>query len=114
MKKLDLKIQIDEKMLPKDTTVIDTAINYLLTAVNRAINKPDARGMATNNANMDTQRIIARIMRVLDGHKDGIAEIEDSDFDFIYKKFHQAEFPVGRDISPILFELENKLNEANK
>lgn len=112
MKKLDLNIVMDEKFYGKDVKIVDSAINMLLSAVNRAINKPDTKGMPSTTSNMDVQRKLARIMRILDDNKEGIVELEDDDFDFIYKKFHQSEFPVGRDITPILFEIEKKLDET--
>jgi len=112
MRKLNLNVEVEEKELSEGMAKIDYVISCLLSAVNRAINKPDSKGMATNMSGMDVQRRIARIMRILDGHKEGIVELEDSDFDFIYRKFHQAEFPVGREITPMLEKLENKLDEA--
>jgi hypothetical protein len=112
MKKLDLNIVLDKSITRSNENAVEVAINWLLTAVNRAINKPDQKGNPTIMSNMDTQRKVARIMRVLDGHKDGIVNVEDGDFDFIYSKFHKAEFPVGRDVSLVLESIEQRLDKA--
>jgi hypothetical protein len=115
MKKVNLNIDIDKKVFGKDTIPVDIAINIIMNGINRAINEPDSSGRATKSVGMDIQRQVARIIRVLDSHIDGIVELDDADYDFIYRKLHKDKlFPVGRDISPILEQIENKFDEAKK
>ncbi len=61
---------------------------------------------------MEVQRRYNKVMEQLEEHKNGIAEIEDDDFDFLDRKFHQHEMSVQRDISKILVGIEDALNKA--
>lgn len=114
MKKVDLNIQCkevkDEK--GKITLPSDLAKRWITIMIERAINKPDNQGRATQQANMDTQRRCFKVLNILDNAENGIATFDDDDFDFLYRKFHQAEIAFQKDIAEILCQVEKALDKA--
>lgn len=133
MKKLDLNIELDEKVLRKvedgvdkdnhpkfkdeEVPACDVAIQWLSVMVERAINKPKldtrtGRLVPTVEVSMPTQRVYGKMMDALEKHKDGIAEMEDDTFEFLDRKFHQAEISVQREINRILVRLDSLINKA--
>ena len=134
MKKLNLNIKLDEKVMkqvedgvdkdgkPKfkevEVPAYEVSIQWLSVMMERAINKPkvdvrSGRLVPTVEVQMSTQRKYGKIMDALEAHKNGIAELGDDDFDFLNRKFHQAEISVQREINRILVRLDDNINKAN-
>ena len=81
--------------------------------VERAINKPDTRTrQATSASKLEVHRRYFKLMDVLEAKKEGIAEMSDEDFDFLDRKYHQAELPLQKDISEILVTIDDAINKA--
>ena len=117
MKKLDLNIKLGEVVKSedgkRDLTGVEVALRWIGNMLERAINKPDPKtGRATLAVNMDVQRKYFKVMDTLEKHKDGIVEVEDDTFDFLNRKFHQAELPVFKGVAAILVSIENAINKA--
>jgi len=133
MKKLNLNIKLDEpvknrvedgvdkdnkpKFKEVDVPAHDVAINWISVMVERALNKPkvDARTgrlVPTVEVSMPIQRMYGKMMDALEAHKEGIAEIDDDIFDFLDRKFHQAEISVQREINRILVRIDDAINKA--
>jgi hypothetical protein len=132
MKKLDLNIVLDEKVMrqvedgvdkdnkPKfrdeEVPAYDVSINWISVMVERAINKPkvnmQGRLVPTVEVSMPIQRAYGKMMDALEAHKDGIAEMDDEVFDFMDRKFHQAEISVQREVNRILIRLDDVINKA--
>ena len=133
MRKLDLNIKlvepikrrleddVDEKGKPKFREEVvpnyEVAIQWISVMIERAINKPrpdmrTGRLIPTVEVTMAVQRRYNKVMDALDAHKDGVAEMEDDDFDFLDKKFHQAEMSVQRDVNKILVSIDDNILRA--
>ena len=117
MKKLNLNIKVSKPIKSEDgktdMTPQETSVRWIGLMLERAINKPDPRTRAaTTTVRMEVQRKYFKVMTALEDAKDGIASVEDDDFNFLDSKYHQAEMPVGRDISEILVAIDDKINEA--
>lgn len=133
MKKLDLNISLDEpikqrvedgkdeKGQPKfkeiDVKPTEVAIQWIGVMLERAINKPKVdvrtgRLVPTVEVSMPVHRKYGKVMDALESHKEGIAEMEEDDFDFLDRKFHQAEISVQRDMNKVLIEIDNKIIQA--
>lgn len=117
MKRLDLNIKLKEPVMDekgkKPLQACEVAKRWIGIMLERAINKPDARTrQATMGSNLAVHRKYYKVMDALDGAKLGIVEIEDDDFDFMDRKFHQAELPLQKDISEILVVIDNAINKA--
>lgn len=116
MKRLDLNITLREPVKgEKDGEVVEPrklAIQWIGVMLERAINKPDNMGRSTKSVSMDLQRKYYKIMNILETHKDGVVELEDEDFNFLDRKFHQAELPIQKNIAEILVKIEDVLNKA--
>jgi len=112
MKKLDLNLEVGEKHLGAEKDKVKIVINWILGALSRSINKPDTKGNPTSLSNIDVQRRYAKITHLLNAQKDGVIEMDDDDFSFLHKKFHQAEFPVGSDVSVLLADISKRLDEV--
>ena len=133
MKKLNLNIKLDEpvknrvedgvdkdnrpKFKEVDVPAHDVAINWISVMVERALNKPKVdvrtgRLVPTAEVSMPTQRMYGKMMDALEAHKEGIAEIDDDIFDFLDRKFHQAEISVQREINRILVRIDDAINKA--
>ncbi|KKM95752.1 hypothetical protein LCGC14_1185090 [marine sediment metagenome] len=116
MKKIDLNIKVDEPVKgedKKDMSAPEVAIRWIGIMVERALNKPEPKtGRPTLTANMDVQRKYFKLMDALDKHKDGIAELEDDVFQFLDRKFHQAEIAAQLDVTKLLVYIENAINKA--
>ena len=133
MKRLDLNIKLDEKVLrqvqdgtdkdgkPKfreeEVPAYDVAVQWISVMVERAINKPkiDIRSgqlRPTVEVSMPVHRQYGKMMDALEGHKEGIVEMDDDLFDFMDRKFHQAEISVQREVNRILIRLDDAINKA--
>lgn len=116
MKKVDLNIKLSKPAKDEKGAIrkpCEVAIQWIGIMLGRAINKPDPKtGNPTVVSNMEVQRKYFRVMNTLDAHKKGIVEIEDDDFNFLDRNFHQAEMAVQRDIAEVLVAIEDALNEA--
>ena len=133
MKKLNLNIKLSEpvkrrvddgkdaqgkpKFREEEIPSYDVSLQWLSVMMERAINKPrpdvrTGRLIPTVEVTMAVQRRYNKVMTALEVHKDGVAEIEDDDFEFLLKKFNQAEISVQRDVNVILIELDKRLLEA--
>lgn len=133
MKKLDLNIKLDEAVMrqvqdgtekdgkPKFKEEVvpayDVAVQWISVMVERAINKPKVdirtgRLVPTVEVSMPVHRQYGKMMDALEGHKEGIAELDDEVFDFMDRKFHQAEISVQREVNRILIRLDDAINKA--
>lgn len=115
MKTLDLNIKLKEEVKDGDKVMkgYEVAIRWIGVMLERALNKPDPKTMRPTVAvNMDTQRKYFRVMDKIDNHKEGIVTMEDEDFTFLDRKFHQAEIPIQKDVTEILVKVEDALNKA--
>lgn len=133
MKTLDLNIKLDEKVLksvedgvgkdgaPKfkevEVAAPEVAINWISVMVERAINKPKVdvrtgRLVPTVEVGMAVQRAYGKMMDQLEAQKDGVVELDDEVFDFLDRKFHQAEISVQREVNKILVRIDDKINLA--
>ena len=117
MKRLDLNILLKEEVLDesgkKPLPPVEVAIRWIGIMLERSINKPDPRTrQATTGANLDVHRKYFRLMDKLEKHVNGIVELEDDDFSFLDRKFHQAELPVQKDICEILVGVEDAINTS--
>ena len=134
MKRIDLNIKLDEKVMrqvedgvekdgkPKfkevEVPAYDVAVQWISVMVERAINKPkvdirSGRLVPTVEVSMPVQRTYGKMMDCLEAHKEGIAEMDDELFDFMDRKFHQAEISVQREVNRILIRLDDAINKAN-
>ena len=132
-RKLDLNIKLDEKVMrqiqdgvEKDgkpkfreeaVPAYDVSIQWISVMVERAINKPKVdvrtgRLVPTVEVSMPVHRVYGKMMDALEGHKEGIAEMDDEVFDFMDRKFHQAEISVQREVNRILIRLDDAINKA--
>lgn len=132
MKTLDLNIKLDEKVMKQVTkgrdkegkpivevveaSSAEVAVNWLLNMVERAINKPrvasNGQLVPTVEVTFPIQKAYARLVDALESHKDGVVNMEDEVFDFLNRKFHQAEISVQRDVNRILVRLDDAINKA--
>ena len=116
VKRLNLKIKTKNPVEDTDKKVMapeELAIKWISIMIERALNKPDPRtGQPTVFSGMDAQRKYFKVIGALEAHKDGIVELEDDDFSFLDRKFHQAELLVQRDISEVLVAIEDEINKA--
>ena len=117
MKKIDLNIELSEDVMDEDGKTklkgYEVAIRWISIMIERALNEPDPKTQRPTVAvNMDVQRKYFKVMDVVDRHKDGIVELEDDDFSFLDRKFHQAKISVQREINKILVNIENAMNKA--
>jgi len=133
MRHLDLNIKLDEKVMkqvedgvekdgkPKFKEEVvpayDVAVQWISVMVERAINKPKVdmrtgRLVPTVEVSMPVQRQYGKMMDALESHKEGIAEMDDELFDFMDRKFHQAEISVQREVNRILIRLDDAINKA--
>ena len=116
MKKLNLNITLKEPVKDdnqKELKGCDVAIRWIGIMVERALNLPDIKTMRpTVSVGMQVQRKFYKVMDVLESHKDGIVEMEDDLFDFMSRKFAQAEIPIQRDITEILIKIDDVINKA--
>lgn len=135
MRKINLNIKLDEKVfkqvedgLDKDNKpkfkevecpACEVAINWLSVMMERAINKPkvdirSGRLVPTVEVQMPTQRRYGKVMDALEANKDGIAELDDENYNFLNSKFHQAEISVQREINRILIRLDDAIDQAKE
>ena len=133
MKKIDLNIKLDEKVMRqvedgvnKDGTpktkeevvpAYDVAIQWISVMVERAINKPKVdvrtgRLVPTVEVSMPVHRTYGKMMDALEANKQGMVEMDDDIFDFMDRKFHQAEISVQREVNRILIRLDDVINKA--
>lgn len=133
MKKLDLNIKLDETVMrqvqdgvdkegkPKFREEVvpayDVAIQWISVMVERAINKPkiDVRSgqlRPTVEVSMPVHRAYGKMMDELESHKDGVAEMNDDVFDFMDRKFHQAEISIQREVNRILIRIDDMINKT--
>ena len=133
MKKLDLNIKLDEKVLKQiedgtdkdgkmkfkeeEVPAYEVAINWISVMVERAINKPKVdprtnRLVPTVEVSMQTQRAYGKMMDALESHVGGVAEMDDENFDFMDRKFHQAEISVQREVNKLLIRIDDAINKA--
>ena len=117
MKKLNLNIKLNEPVKSEDGKTdlksCEVAVRWIGVMLERAMNKPDLKTMRPTLAvGMDVQRKYFRVMDKLESHKDGIVEFEDDDFNFMDRKFHQAEIPLQRDVTEILVQVDDAINKA--
>jgi hypothetical protein len=133
MKRLDLNIKLDEKVMkqvedgvdksgqPKykevEVSAVEVAINWISVMVERAINKPKVdvrtgRLVPTVEVSMQTQRAYFKMMDALENNKGGVTEMEDEVFDFLDRRFHQAEISVQREVNRILIRIDDAINKA--
>ena len=133
MKKIDLNIEIPQKDIfdemkfkkdnpelyekyvlpPTEESCLKIVINWISNMIERAINSPDPKtGRATKTASMDVHRKYNKVMDCIEKNEDGIVKIEDDDFKFLNRKFHQAEIPVQRDINQILIPISDAIKRA--
>jgi hypothetical protein len=85
--------------------------------VERAINKPklnNATGRLTPTVevSMSVHRVYGKMMDALEAQKNGIVEMDDDTFDFMDRKFHQAEISVQRDVNRLLLLVDDAINRA--
>ncbi|GAF69457.1 unnamed protein product, partial [marine sediment metagenome] len=100
-----------------DEKPVDVAIRWIEFMVSRAINKPKfnermGRMMATVEVTMDVHRKYGRVMNALDGHKEGMVEMEDADLSFLQSKWDKAEIAVGGDGSKLLLVVDRAVHGA--
>lgn len=118
MKKLDLNIDVKVDKEEKDAegkllSVVNIAIMWMGAMMERSMNKPDPRtNRPTACVGMQQQKKYFRVMQVLEGHKDGLVEMEDDDFSFLDKKFHGAEMPIQKGVTGALVAISNLINKA--
>ena len=117
MKKLNLNIKLSSPVKSEDgksdEEPREVALKWIGLMVERAINKPDPRTrQATVVVKLEVQRRYFKLMDTLEKAKDGHATLEDEDFDFMDRKYHQAEMPVQREISEILVAVDDEINKA--
>ena len=112
MKKLDLNIdiEIDEK---EEASKVSLAIMWIGVMLERSLNKPDPKtNRPTAQVGMEQQRKYYKVMTSLEGHKDGIVEMEDDVFAFLDRKYHQAEMPIQKGVTKALVSLSDAINKA--
>ena len=114
MKKLDLNIEVEVPVKEGEKTLspVEIAIKWIQIMLERALNKPETNGRATKMVPLDMHRKYDKVMTALEKHKDGISELEDEDFNFLDKKFKEAEIPVQRGVSEVLIQIEDALDKA--
>lgn len=117
MKTLNLNIKLDEPVKSddgkEDLSPCKVATRWIGIMLERAINKPDIKTMRpTVGVTMEIQRKYFKVMDGLDAHKNGIVELEDDDFGFLDRKFHQAEMPLQRNLVSVLVQIEDAINTA--
>jgi len=133
MKRLDLNIKLDEKVMkqvedgvdkagnPKlkavEMPAYDVAIQWIAVMIERSINRPkihpeSGRMAPTVEVAMAVHRRYAKVMDALEAHKEGIVDMEEEDFSFLESHFNKAEISVQRDINKILIRLDDVINKA--
>lgn len=115
MKKLDLNIILKESVKEGDKELkgYEVASRWIGVMLERSLNKPDPKTMRPTVAvNMDVQRKYFKVMDKVESTKDGMIELEDDEFAFLDRKYHQAEIPIQKDISEILVRIDDAINKA--
>ncbi len=118
MKVIDLNIPIRVEKDEKDEngepmTVRKKAQLLISIMLERAINRPDPMtGRPTVAVNMETQRKYFNVMNAIERSDDGKVELSDDDFNFLKRKFNQAEIPVQRGITEALVAISDAINKA--
>lgn len=112
MKKFNLNVEVDESQMGEEKDKVKFIITWIGNMVARATNKPDINGRSTKMVSMDEQRKYNGIMNKLESHKEGIVELEDDDFNYMQRKFNQAEVPLNRDTSKLIVSISKQMDEA--
>ena len=113
MRKFNMEIEIREESMGQEKDKVKIVILWISNMIERAVNKPDPQtGRPKAAANMEEQRKYSKVIDALNTHKKGIVELEDDIFDYMYRKFHQAELPLQRDVSKILSQISKNMDKA--
>lgn len=116
MKKIDLNIDLGKQIKGEDGKEMkasEMAKKWIGVMLERALNKPDSKtGRPTVSSGMEVQRKYFKVMNAIDNVKDGIVEMDDDDFSFLDRKFHQAEMPVQKDVTELLIKIDDAINKA--
>lgn len=115
MKKLDLNIKLDKPTLDENKKAInpvELAQQWIGVMLERALNKPDKDGRPTITSNMEVQSKYFDVMNKIRADKKGIVELDDDVFNFLDRKYHQAEIAVQSSINEVLMAIKDAINKA--
>jgi len=116
MKKIDLKIKIDDLELKnKEETAFQISKRFIETAFNWLQTKPkDPRNPSSAGLTVSEQRKIYKILDALDNEKEGIIELEDDMYNFLKETFNKVEWVGGTKILVrIADQIENGPNQES-
>lgn len=106
-----------EYLIPQSKeSALETIIGWIGNMIERGANKLDPlTGRATKTSDWDVQRKYNKVMDIVEGSEDnkGIVEMEDDDFKFLNRKFHQGEAPLIRNINKILIPISRAIKKAD-
>ncbi len=93
------------------------ALRWIGIMMENAINKPKLdprsnRMVPTVRVKLEVHRAYSNVMNALEKNSAGIAELEPEQFEFLNRKYHQAELSVQAEISSILVLIDDKINKA--
>ncbi len=105
------KVPIEKVEIP----AYEIAVRWIQQALETAINDIDPQtGRPRKAVKLEVHRRYNRVMNALEAHKEGIAQLEDDDYDFLNRKYHQAEMSVHREVSKVLDMISLAINQTNK
>ena len=106
-----------EYLIPQSKeSALKTVIDWIGNMIERGANKLDpATGRATKTSDWDVQRKYNKVMNIVEASEDnkGIVVMEDDDFKFLNRKFHQGEAPLIRNINKILIPISLAIKKAD-
>lgn len=133
MKKINLNIKIPQKYIfneelfkqehpdlyveytipPTKESALQIVLNWIGNMIESGANAVDPKtGRATKRSDMELQRKYNQVMNALENNKDGIAALDDDDYRFLNRKYHQGGAPLIRDINKILVPISDAIKRA--
>jgi len=101
-------------VLPTKESDLKITINWIKNMIENALNgNVDLKtGRYAKSSNLDVQRKYNKVMNCVEENEKGIVIIEDDDFKFLNRKYHQAESPISRDINKIIVAISDAIKKA--
>jgi hypothetical protein len=114
-KKENPKLYARYLLPPTKESDLQITINWLGNLIENALNGTidPKTGRSSKTSSMDVQRKYNKVMNKVDENENGIVTMEDDDFKFLNRKYHQGEVPIIRDINKILVPLSDAIKRAD-
>lgn len=119
---LDAKGNIVKEVCMKELSAIESALNWIENSVIRVLNGTSIDRRATKQPKLSEKAKWRKLSLALEAHKDGIVYLEEDDYKYLDKTFHELEQIADSVVDEILFAISDAIkgaenynpNEANK